>query len=235
MAEGGRLFTRDELDEMGKNFNQLALEALDAGDTVKARYWIEKNEETKYAIHDLYMHWVADLLGRLYKKLGKVDYFDLLRTTVKRWVTPFYETKNEMLKAGGLKAYVDFLVNAWRQHCGEFTVEEDDEKIILKHQPCGSGGRLVNEGAYEGESGYLTIDESGPYTWGKEGIPVYCTHCPQAHMIIGIESLGKGQQLWAHDHDRPFPQKPGDPCIHYIYKDTEKVPGKYYEYIGMDK
>ncbi len=43
---------------MGKGFNQLALEALERGDTKKAKFWIEKNEETKYAIHDLYLHWI---------------------------------------------------------------------------------------------------------------------------------------------------------------------------------
>jgi hypothetical protein len=162
MESNSRLFSRSELDEMGKNFNQLALEALEAGDTEKARFWIEKNEETKYAIHDLYMHWVADLLGRLHEKLGKKDYFELLRTTVKRWAIPFYEAKRELSATGGLKAYIDFLVNAWRQHCGEFTVEEDDEKVTLRHQPCGSGGRLVDEGAYEGESAYCTIKEVHP-------------------------------------------------------------------------
>jgi len=36
-----RLFTQDLLDEMGKGFNQLALEALEKGDTEKAKYWKE--------------------------------------------------------------------------------------------------------------------------------------------------------------------------------------------------
>lgn len=35
-----RLFTQEELDEMGKNFYRLALEALEKGDTDKAKFWI---------------------------------------------------------------------------------------------------------------------------------------------------------------------------------------------------
>jgi hypothetical protein len=41
------------------------------------------------------------------------------------------------------------------------------------------------------------------------------------------------RNLGVHDYDKPFPQKPGAPCIHHIYKDPNKIPEKYYEYIGM--
>ena len=233
--ETNRLFTQDELDEMGKGFNQLALEALENGDIEKAKYWIQKNEETKYAIHDLYMHWVADLLGEIYDRIGLEEYLEILKTTVRHWAEPRYHGAKDVRETEGIKAFICQNVDAWRQHCGEFTVEEDDEKVTFKHQPCGSGGRLVNESAYDGESGYRRIKEAGPHTWGKENMPIYCSHCPQAHMILGIEILGKGQQWWVHDYDKPFPQKPGDPCIHYIYKDPDKIPEKYYAYIGMEK
>ena len=232
--EPNKLFTQEELDEMGTGFNQLALEALENGDTEKAKYWIQKNEETKYAFHDLYMHWVSDLLGKIYDRLGLKEYMEILKSTVKHWAEPYYHKKKDLIDSEGLKSFINLNADLWRQHCGEFTVEEDDEKITFKHYPCGSGGRLINEGAFDGESGYRRIKEAGPHTWGKENIPIYCTHCPQAHQILAIEDLGKGHQLWVHDYDAPFPQKPGDPCIHHIYKDPDKIPEKYYEYIGME-
>jgi hypothetical protein len=49
--KGSRTFTPAELEEMEKNFNQLALEALDRGDIEKARHWVKRNEETKEYIH----------------------------------------------------------------------------------------------------------------------------------------------------------------------------------------
>ena len=233
--ESNRIFTLEELEQLGKNYNQLALEALEKGDIEKAKFWIQTNETTKYIIHDGYMHWVADLMGHIYDRLGLQDYLEIMRSTVRRWIEPAYQRTHARKKEVGLKVWIERILVGWKQHCGEFTVEEDDEKIIIKHQPCGSGGRLINQGAYDGENGYRRIKEAGPHTWGKENMPIYCTHCPQAHMILGIEILGKGHQLWVHDYDKPFPQKPGDPCIHYIYKDPDKIPEKYYEYIGMKK
>lgn len=230
MGSSEMLFTQDELDEMGKGFNQLALEALEKGDTEKAKYWIQKNEETKYAIHDMYMHWITAILSEIYDRMGLEGYLEILRTSLRDIQEPKYYFKKE----ADLKTLVQGAVGAWKHHCGEFTVEEDDEKITMKHQPCGSGGRLINEGAYDGENGYRRLKEPGPHTWGKENIPIYCSHCVQAHMILGIELLGKGHELWVHDYDKPFPQKPGDSCIHYFYKDPDKTPHKYYEYIGME-
>ena len=32
-----------------------------------------------------------------------------------------------------------------------------------------------------------------------------------------------------------IPRKPGDPCIHYVYKEPKDIPAKYYEYVGMKK
>jgi hypothetical protein len=235
MANEKRLFTRQELEALGKNFNELALEALEKGDTERAKFWIEKNEETKYAIHDVYMHWAAHLLTVLYDRMEEQDYLDILKTTVRGWAEPLYHRKEELMSREGLRAYVEFIVNVWRQHCGEFSLEEDDEKITMTHHPCGSGGRLMNENAYEGESGYRRIEHSGPHTWGKKNIPIYCTHCPWAHQILPTQILGKGKQLWVHDYDKPFPQNPRDPCIHYIYKNPEDIPEKYYQYLGMEK
>ena len=57
------------------------------------------------------------------------------------------------------------------------TFEEDDEKIILTMKQCGSGGRLINKGAYEGPHAYRKFKKAAPYTWGEEGLPIYCGHC----------------------------------------------------------
>ena len=59
----------------------------------------------------------------------------------------------------GLKGYVQWIVDLWRQHSmyPGTTFEEDDEKIILHMKQCGSGGRLINMGAYEGPFGYRKL------------------------------------------------------------------------------
>ena len=53
---------------------------------------------------------------------------------------------------------VGLLAATWRAHScsgvgpnpGSFTISEDEEKVTFTMNPCGSGQRLVRNGAYEG-------------------------------------------------------------------------------------
>ena len=47
-------------------------------------------------------------------------------------------------------------------------IEEDDEKIVIQMRPCGSGGRLVLEGKYEGPDAMLTLKGKQLLTYGRE-------------------------------------------------------------------
>ena len=42
---------------------------------------------------------------------------------------------------------------------GAVEVDEDDEKITLSFR-CGTGGKLIDDGRYEGEHAYLTLRET---------------------------------------------------------------------------
>ena len=55
---------------------------------------------------------------------------------------------------------------------GECAVDEDDEKITLSFR-CGSGGRLIDEGRYDGDDGYLELAERAPRHSDAIGCP--CT------------------------------------------------------------
>ena len=77
------------------------------------------------------------------------------------------------------------------------------------------------------------LKKAGPHTWGEENVPIYCAHCPIVHEAYPVNVAGPGAQFWIHAS--PFPKKPGDPCIYYIYKDPTKIPAKYYDRIGKKK
>ena len=50
---------------------------------------------------------------------------------------------------------------------GEVEVDEDDEKIVLSFR-CGSGGKLIDDGRYEGEHPYATLPEPvGPHVHAR--------------------------------------------------------------------
>ncbi len=230
---GKRTFTPEELADLGKNFNTLALEALDRGDIEQARHWVRRNEETKEYIHDMYVAWVPRLLSILHERLGEEAMPGILRDSVRSFIEPLSAAREAIRTKGGMKAWIEFIVDVWRQHCGAWTVEEDDEKFTLTQRPCGSGGQMVDRRVYDGILGERKYAKSGFHTFSRGGMPLYCGHCVWGHMVLPLQATG--EPLWCHDHDKPFPAAPGDPCVHYFFKDPAAIPKKYYEMVGMKK
>ncbi len=237
MAKNNRLFSEEELVTMSKDFMGLCMEALEAGNIEEAKRWVRRQDETKDVIHDLYLHWIAALLSLIYENWGENAAVRAVRDTAAHgqsgWAIPMVKAKQEMLQEKGLKAYVEWVIDMWRQHSmyPGTHVEEDDEKIIIHMKQCGSGGRLINMDAYSGPMGYKKLKKAGPHTWGETDLPIYCSHCPMVHEIAPVQYFGRGNQFWVHAS--PFPKKKGDPCILHIYKNPADIPESYYERIGM--
>ena len=93
--------------------------------------------------------------------------------------------------------------------------------------------RVVDGRIYDGIFGEQKYEKKGYHTFSQEGMPLYCGHCVWGHMALPMKYTG--EPLWVHDFDNPFPKKPGDPCIHYFYKDPKNIPAKYYEMVGLKK
>lgn len=235
MSTEKRIFTKEKLEELNKDFMGLAMEALESGDIEKAKYWIRRQDENKDSLHDLYLHWVTALMDWVYKRDGEDAAVEAVRDTVNRCVTPWATLKNQLVEQGGIGAFIEVLVDGFRMHSmyPGLTIEEDDEKFIFTMQPCGSGGRLIDGGFYEGPFGYAKLKKAGPHTWGETDLPIYCSHCPWAQEIFPVLMYGDGAQLWIQT--TPFPKKPGDPCVQYIYKDPKYIPDHFYERIGMPR
>lgn len=224
MDTTSRVFTPDELSEFSKDNIGHALEALDRGDIETAKAWLRKHEETKNYIHDIYMHWVAKLMTHIYDHWGEEAAVAAIGETVRDFSLPTVAHRQQVLRERGLRGWVQDMISGWRQHASHpgLTVEEDDEKITVNLNPCGSGGRLINAGAYDGPDGYRRLKQAGPHTWGETDVPIYCSHCAFAHELVPEGVGGKEAKLWFHAS--PFPKKPGDPCIHHYYKDPKNIP-----------
>ncbi len=231
VTEKNRIFTEEELEEFSKGNMELALEGIDEGNLDKARHWCRREAETNEQIHDLLVNTVAGLFSYIYDKLGEDFAVDAIRTVMGRnCVSP----ELIALRKQGLKEWVKWCVDMGRQHSNDphLLVKEDDEKITFTFK-CGSGGKLIENGAYEGPQGHRRLQKAGPQTWGETDVPIYCSHCSWVSEILPIEIGGQGSQLWVHAS--PFPRNPGDPCIHHIYKNPEDIPEKYYKRLGMTK
>lgn len=225
----GKVFSEKELRELSKGYAQLAMERLDAGDLDEARYWCQRAVDAQPHVHDFLVNSVAGLLSYIYDKLGEETVVDVLRRIMEQ-----QSAKLAPPETRGLKEWIIWCADLARQHSAipGLKVEEDDEKFILT-VTCPSGGKLIQEGAYDGPNGYRRLKKAGPHTWGEVGMPIYCGHCSWTHEIIPIKTFGQGSQFWVHAS--PFPKNPGDTCIHHVYKNPEDIPERYYERLGMKK
>jgi hypothetical protein len=120
------------------------------------------------------------------------------------------------------------IARAMVSNLGTVEVDEDDEKIVLSFR-CGTGGRLIDEGRYEGDHAYLTLREKSGRTFMRDELPVYCAHCSVNNEIQPVEW---GATPTTIEHP---PEHAGEPCIHHIYKDAEAIPDEAYRRIGKDK
>jgi hypothetical protein len=111
---------------------------------------------------------------------------------------------------------------------GEVDVEEDDEKIVLSFR-CGSGGKLIDDGRYEGDDAYLTLREPAGRTFMRDQLWVYCAHCSVNNEIQPVEWGGTPTSI-----EFP-PEAPGERCVHHLYKDVADVPDEAYRRIGQER
>ncbi|MET0736676.1 MAG: hypothetical protein ABW035_00255 [Acidimicrobiales bacterium] len=117
------------------------------------------------------------------------------------------------------------IVRAMVANFGECEVTEDDGKFVLSFRG-GSGGRLIDEGPTRARGAYLTLRDPGPRTFDRNALPVYCAHCSVNNELQPLEWGCTPTSI-----EVPA-EKPGDPCIHDVYKDVTAMPDEVYLRLG---
>lgn len=108
-------------------------------------------------------------------------------------------------------------------HYSNFKVVEEQDRYVVTLDPCGTGGRLKRK------KDIAVTKQAYPWSWGKSGVPYYCTHCCLGWEIIPIEERGYPICIVQ------CADKPEEPCYRYFYKKPELIPEKYYKRIGKTK
>jgi hypothetical protein len=222
-----RLFSDAELREMEKRSVDRLTEAIDAGDSEKAKQIAKRMYNEFTAMHDLYRDWTTAMLSAVGRRFGDEALDDIMTEGVKAWWLP----NREKMEKGSptLAQRIKMFVAGLRGHLQPMNIIEDEEKVVIQMRPCGSGGRLVLEGKYEGPNAFLTVEKPQRMTYNRANFPVYCAHEPPME-LVDIEKHGAPFVVV-----EPAAVLGKEHCSFIIYKDKTKVPAKYYERLGLKK
>lgn len=226
-----RWFSEQELDELSRPTMDRAIEAIDAGDLERARKLCGEMRHEWQMLHDLMAAGVLDLVSFIQQRLGEEGVAEAWSESMSRGWRRHHDAINSLDR----RTIVELLAATWRAHStsgtgphpGAFTVTEDEEKVTFSLHPCGSGQRLVQNGAYEGLPDGGRTRAAHDWSFGREGMPLYCTHCSFMNESLPIE--WSGYPLYPLDPPEDYET---DPCTWYWYKDPADIPDRFYGRYG---
>jgi len=198
--------------------------ALARGDVEEAERLLDTAVERWRSLQSYSINWITSLLTFIGEELGEEAVERALRKTGEEFVRP-RRTSDVAWEDLPAEVRAKVIVRAMVANFGECEVTEDAEKFVLSFR-CGSGGRLIDDGAYEGEHPYLTLRERSGRTFERDALPVYCAHCSVNNEIQPLEWGGTPTSI-----EYP-PERPGEPCVHHVYKDVTAMPDEVYLRIG---
>ncbi len=238
MARLGRPVRQDDIDDLGIPTQQRIIEAIDAGRYDEARQLAQYTIAEGKSLHDLFCDWVWDMQTQVAKRHGEEALGEMLRGSQETWM--LRRTWKGFLQLP-VKQRVELTAEMMRSHHGgpkqdgfvEFI--EDDQRISLRMDPCGSGGRMRRGDPVDGTPSRLgapynfgTTQQPHDWSWGLTGVPYYCTHCAM-NEILPME--WGGHPLWVTE----FNPDASQPCHWHFYKKAEDIPEQYYARVGRTK
>lgn len=99
-----------------------------------------------------------------------------------------------------------------KQHMGDVEVREEVDRFVLEQHLCGSGGRLITDGAYTGPAALPNVPGNSTLGAGRDVLPVYCSHCPAWNTHAPRQWYGHPHVLFAD------PARPNGACTLHIMK-----------------
>ncbi len=196
--------------------------AMAAGDLEGAAALVDAAARRWRSLQDYSISWITSLLSFIGREFGEDAVEQALRAFGEEYVRPRRGDSWDALPA---ESRAKAVARAMVANFGTCEIDEDEEKITLSFR-CGTGGRLIDEGRYEGDNAFLTLQERGGRTFMRDELPVYCAHCSVNNEIQAVEWGGAPVTV-----EHP-PTQPGEPCVHHVYKDPAAMPDDVYLRIG---
>jgi hypothetical protein len=204
-----------------------ARRALAAGDLDTAANQIDRAERQARQLKQYSIRWIAELLSWIGETEGEAAVEAALRRFGERNLADRAEPDNDWWSVPA-EVRAKVVARAMLANGAEVELSEDDEKIVMSFR-CGSGGWLIDSGAYEGDDALMTLTNPGPRTFGRDSMWVYCAHCSVNNEMQSVENTGRLTSV-----EFP-PDQPGEPCVHHVYRNPKDIPDEMYVRIGARK
>jgi len=211
-----RIIRQDDVEDLFVPTWTLVKNAIREGKAEEAMSLLDYSYSETKAMHDSMVSFVDDILTHL-ARFDEEEIYKVMRKRyepmIHRWLSDTPNVKESLERA----------IEFQRGHGGNSAIIEESDKYVVRCDPCGSGGQLRRAKNVE------TTKKAYPWTWGKRGVPYYCTHCCVMWEILPIEMRGYPIRV------NMIGENPSDPCIHYYYKKPELIPEEYFARIGQSK
>lgn len=227
----GRDLREDEPNEVGVSTLKNAFAAMERGDIPEAKRIVEYARLEWQVVHDMYVNWSWSFFTYIANTFGENE----LEKAMRYVLGSYYKDRYDKVMASDVLTQLQLSVEGLRGHLmgpghqGEVEVTEEQERFKLTLNPCSSGGvarQRVESGNEANPQLFGFTKEAHPWTWGKERVCYYCTHCAMVNEVMAIENYGHPMRI------TEYPKKAEDPCVWYIYKDPKDIPAEYYERVG---
>jgi len=213
-----------ELEELSMSNLAMVLQALDEGNIEEARKRVIRMDDEAKRMHDTMTNFASVLLTYIGETYGDEEVVKALRF---RHEHVEQDQKNMMTMSPEEAVRHKALIH--RGHHSQVTVTEEEDRFVLKLDPCNTGGRLMLEDSRKPSTPFGKVKKPIPESWKRLGISYYCVHCAQ-NSIVSVE---KGAPHPICIYERP--KNPNEPCYQYFYKRTGDVPNKYLKELGLKK
>ena len=166
------------------------------------------------AMHDSAVSLVNDALTRLAEVAGEQQVYELFHRRYEPLMRGWLEA------TPGVEESLQRTIEFQRGHFGSTALTEEADRYVVTCDPCGSGGRLRRTKTV------ARAKERHDWTWNRDDVPLYCTHCTVMWEILPTDLRGYPVRI-----NLP-PEKDSDPCVHLYYKDPAAIPQEYFDRIG---
>ncbi len=212
---------------------------------------MDKLREGWRQLHDRGADFQAGLLTYIARRFGEAAIEEAFASVLEPYLQERYKPFDvrERPYDETLERNIYISIEAMRGHLvgpernGDMDVDEDENRIVISFDPCGSGGRQQRGDVVEGTPSrhdppynFGVTEEKHDWAWNEQGVCYYCSHCCFALEYWPAKNWGHplrvvDSPLYPDETSGPEPKK----CTWTIYKSLEAIPPEAYERLGMTK